>query len=135
MAETLRGGDIANEVLRELENDIEAVARSLQEVDRPHFRGLVASEVRSLCCPLAQAVAMGRERPPFPHGRIDLAALARRTESQLHSVAGYEGRKNLSWWERRYGRQVEAIKTVPERKPAPEMVWSNPNSGWDNPNK
>lgn len=127
---------ITNEVLKELADDIAAVARTLDEGDRAHFRGLVTSEVQSLCSPLAQAIAAGRERPPFPHGRIDLVALARRTESQLHSTAGYEGRKNISWWERRYGPQVAAVETVADRKPAPEMVWSNPNAGpWTNPNK
>src|SRR5215469_1435334 len=93
---------ITQDTLRTYADDIDMAAAELAESDRVHFRSLVTAEVQSLCSPLAQAIAQGRSRPSFPYARLDLAALQRRTESQLHSTDGYEGRRNLGWWRERY---------------------------------
>jgi len=134
---------ITQDTLRSLVDDIAAAAAELQESDRAHFRGLVADQVRTLCSPLAQAIAMGRERPPFPYDRLDWEALLRRTESQLHSTDGHEGRRNMTWWRERYPERYGAPpKPAPiDLKPAREwpeagqvVDFRNPNAGFGNPN-
>lgn len=119
---------ITNDVLKELADDIDMAAAALEEGDRAHFRCLVAAEVQNLSSALAQAVAQGRERPPFPYSAIDWQRLADRTESQMHSTDGFEGRKNLAWWQRRYPERYgkPAAPEVVDLAPAREL-WANPN--------
>jgi hypothetical protein len=127
---------ITDDTVRSLSDDIDMAAAELEDGDRAHFRALVASTVQSLCSPLAQAVAHGRERPAFPYEEIDFAKLRARTESQLHSIDGYEGRKNLIWWQRRYPEKYGGPPAPPpiELKPAREIrdpvvtPFRNPNA-------
>jgi hypothetical protein len=135
---------ITRDTLRTLSDDIDMAASELEEGDRAHFHSLVAAEVQSLSSPLAQAIAQGRERPPFPYDRLDWQALRDRTESQMHSTAGYEGRKNMTWWRERYperyGRLPKpapiALQPAREIPPGEVLAFRNPNSsgGFRNPN-
>jgi len=139
---------ITQDTLRQLADDIDMAAAELEEADRGHFHSLVAAEVQTLASPLAQAIAQGRERASFPYDRLDWQRLRDRTESQLHSTDGYEGRRNMRWWRERdpekYGappkpadlglKPARELANGPTRE-AEVLAFCNPNADrFGNPN-